>query len=102
MRQIILATATGTRTQDARQEVRLPLIDRLERALDNGVDSDKFELTAIALLESRYPSISPVEAGKGMGRDADICTEALAEVSGDPTSSDVIQESPRPRKAHLS
>jgi hypothetical protein len=40
----------------------LPLIDRIERALDNGVDRDKFERAAIALLESRYPSISPVEA----------------------------------------
>ncbi|WP_405056819.1 ATP-binding protein [Kribbella sp. NBC_01505] len=50
----------------------MPLIERIESALDKGVDATKFERTAIALLESRYPSISPVEAGKDGGRDADI------------------------------
>ncbi|MFI6675240.1 hypothetical protein [Kribbella sp. NPDC050470] len=60
----------------------MPLIDRIERALDDGVDTDKFERTAIALLQSRYPSISPVEAGKDMGRDADI----YAVIANDPES----------------
>ena len=60
----------------------MPLIDRIERALDNGVDTDKFERTAIALLRSRYPSISPVEAGEDMGRDADI----RAVIADDPES----------------
>jgi len=50
----------------------MPLIDRLERALDSGVDPDIFERAASALLEDRYPWLSPVEAGKDFGRDADI------------------------------
>jgi hypothetical protein len=50
----------------------MPLIDRIEKALDNGVDTDVFERAAVALLQSRYPWLSPVEAGKDLGRDADI------------------------------
>ncbi len=50
----------------------MPLIDRLEEALDAGVDPDKFERAAVALLQSRYPWLSPVEAGSDLGRDADI------------------------------
>jgi hypothetical protein len=58
------------------------LIDRVERALDSGVDADKFERSAVALLRSRYPSISPVEAGKNMRRDDDI----YAVIADDPES----------------
>lgn len=50
----------------------MPLIDRIERALDNGVHTDVFERAAVALLQSRYQWLSPVEAGKDLGRDADI------------------------------
>jgi hypothetical protein len=60
----------------------MPLIDRLERALDQGVDPEVFERAASALLEDKYPWFSPVEAGKDFGRDADI----YGVVSGDPDS----------------
>ncbi|WP_426996288.1 ATP-binding protein [Pseudarthrobacter sp. N5] len=50
----------------------MPLIDRIEQALDRGVDPDVFERAASALLQSRYPWLSPVEAGRDLGRDADI------------------------------
>ena len=76
------AADSGEQAQGMRQEDRLPLIDRIKRALDIGVDTDKFERTAIALLQSRYPSISPVEAGKDMGRDGDI----YAVIADDPES----------------
>jgi hypothetical protein len=50
----------------------LPLIDRIEQALARGVDPDVFERAASALLQLRYPWLSPVEAGRDLGRDADI------------------------------
>ena len=50
----------------------MPLIDRIEKALDDGVGTDVFERAAVALLQSRYQWLSPVEAGKDIGRDADI------------------------------
>lgn len=50
----------------------MPLIDRIEQALDRGVDPDLFERAATALLENRYPWLSPVESGRDLGRDADV------------------------------
>ena len=50
----------------------MTLIDRIEKALDRGVDPDVFEYAATALLQSRYPWLSPVEAGRDLGRDADL------------------------------
>ncbi|WP_155846910.1 ATP-binding protein [Arthrobacter sp. 131MFCol6.1] len=50
----------------------MPLIDRIEQALARGVDPDVFERAASALLQTRYPWLSPVEAGRDLGRDADI------------------------------
>ncbi|MCV9995602.1 ATP-binding protein [Paeniglutamicibacter sp. ZC-3] len=50
----------------------MTLINRIEQALDQGVDHDLFEDAATALLQIRYPWLSPVEAGRDFGRDGDI------------------------------
>ena len=60
----------------------MSLIDRLERALEQGVDPDVFERAACALLEDKYQWLSCIEAGKDFGRDADI----YGIVSGDSES----------------
>ncbi len=50
----------------------MTLIRRIEHALDEGVDPNLFEDAATALLQVRYPWLSPVEAGRDLGRDGDI------------------------------
>ena len=51
----------------------MALVDRIDRALvERKLDPETFERAACALLQSRYPWLSPVEAGRDLGRDADI------------------------------
>lgn len=50
----------------------MALVDRIKLAIERGVDPHVFERTAAALLGSRYPWLSPVEAGTDFGRDADL------------------------------
>lgn len=60
----------------------MSLVDRIETALDAGVDPYVWEQTATALLQEKYPWLSPVEAGADVGRDADIYNA----IDGDPNS----------------
>lgn len=49
------------------------LIERIRKALgERKLDPEHFEQAACALLKSRYPTLSPVEGGTDLGRDADI------------------------------
>ncbi len=50
----------------------MSLVDRIQTALETGVDATIWEQTATALLQEKYPWLSPVEAGADIGRDADI------------------------------
>jgi hypothetical protein len=58
------------------------LIDRIEQALDRGVDPDVFERAASALLQCRYPWLSPVEAGRDLGRDRALIEEKRERIRG--------------------
>lgn len=50
----------------------MTLIDRIETALNSGVDAAVFERCALALLAKHYDKLVPVEGGSDGGRDADI------------------------------
>jgi hypothetical protein len=51
----------------------MSLVDRITKALDERqLDPGRFERAACALLQVRYPWLSPIEGGTDLGRDADL------------------------------